>query len=57
MTKFLRMVVYSYLTARETLLKVTQLSKQEQAEVYQSHIAREGKVLRVTFDADQRVPF
>ena len=57
MTKFLRMVVYSYLTARETLLKVTQLSKQEQAEVYQSHIAREGKVLRVSFDADRRVPF
>ena len=47
LTKYLRMTVYSYLDIEETALKVTLLSKQERAEIYQSIIAREGKSLMI----------
>ena len=43
MTKFIRLVVYSYLTLDETVTKAARLCRQERAELRDSEIARAKK--------------
>ena len=50
-TKFVRMMVYSYLSVADTMT-ASLLSKQERAEVANSRIARDAKVLKLIFDPD-----
>ena len=50
LTKFIRLVVYSYLTLNETMKKAARLSKQERTELEKSEIAKEGKVFGQTLN-------
>ena len=46
--KHVRLVVYNYLSAKETFLKIALLSKKERESLKESAIAREGKVFELT---------
>ena len=46
LTKYLRLTVYNFLTVEETLFGPALLSTNERKDLKESHIAREGKMLK-----------
>ena len=54
LTKFIRLMVYSYLTFEETVAKAALLSKKERAELKESEIARADKVFKLKISPQSR---
>lgn len=54
LTKFIRLVVYGYLTFDETVKKAASLSTTERTNLKESEIARAGKVFTLPFSRRSR---